>query len=67
MAEVVFCLIEEPDILDPPHRQHHDAFSRSTSWSNAPCMFSRSRMILFIISGVTGLFAAHCRAANINR
>jgi len=24
MAEVVFCLIAEPDILDPPHRQHHE-------------------------------------------
>ena len=24
MAEVVFCLITEPDILDPPHRQHHE-------------------------------------------
>src|SRR5262249_59910787 len=24
MAEVVFCLMAEPDILDPPHRQHHE-------------------------------------------
>jgi hypothetical protein len=24
MAEVVFCLITEPDVLDPPHRQHHE-------------------------------------------
>jgi hypothetical protein len=24
MAEVVFCLIAEPDILDPPHCQHHE-------------------------------------------
>src|SRR5262249_11458974 len=24
MAEVVFCLWAEPDILDPPHRQHHE-------------------------------------------
>jgi hypothetical protein len=24
MAEVIFCLIAESDILDPPHRQHHE-------------------------------------------